>query len=99
MTGGDSAVAPHVLAGQDHPGCMGEWLQAAAVITRRADLRSVAHPRNGYHMTNLATALKEEIRRLARKEIRAETLQTKRSSAQHRRDIAALKRQSPRSAE
>ena len=44
-------------------------------------------------MTNLATALKEEIRRLARKEIRAETLQTKRSSAQHRRDIAALKRQ------
>lgn len=44
-------------------------------------------------MPNLATALKEEIRRLARKEIRAETSTTKRSSAQHRRDIAALKRQ------
>ena len=44
-------------------------------------------------MTTLATALKEEIRRLARKEIRAETSMTKRSSAQYRRDIAALKRQ------
>ncbi len=44
-------------------------------------------------MTNLATALKEEIRRLARKEIKAETSTTKRSTAQHRRDIAALKRQ------
>ncbi len=44
-------------------------------------------------MTTLATALKEEIRRLARKEIRAETSMTKRSSAQYRRDIAAWKRQ------
>ena len=44
-------------------------------------------------MPNLAAALKEEICRLARKEIRAETSTTKRNSAQHRRDIAALKRQ------
>lgn len=44
-------------------------------------------------MANLAAALKEEIRRLARKEIRVETSTTKRSSVQHRKDIAALKRQ------
>ncbi len=44
-------------------------------------------------MTTLATALKDEIRRLARKEIRAATSTTKSSSAQHRRDIAELKRQ------
>lgn len=43
-------------------------------------------------MPNLATVLKEEIRRLARKEIKAETDGLKRSSAQHRRDIASLKR-------
>ncbi len=44
-------------------------------------------------MTNLATALKDEIRRLARKEIRAATTTMKSSIAQHRKDIAELKRQ------
>ena len=44
-------------------------------------------------MANLAAALKDEIRRLARKEIRSDTSTMKRSSAQHRRDIAELKRQ------
>jgi len=44
-------------------------------------------------MPNLATTLKEEISRLARKEIRAETSTLTRQSVQHRRDIAALKRQ------
>ena len=44
-------------------------------------------------MPNIATALKEEITRLARKEIRAQTGSTKKASAQYRRDIAALKRQ------
>ena len=43
-------------------------------------------------MTNLATALKAEISRLARKEINASTGSTKKASAQHRRDIAELKR-------
>ena len=43
-------------------------------------------------MPNLATALKEEIRRLARREIKAETDVLKRASAQHRRDIARLKK-------
>jgi len=44
-------------------------------------------------MADLANALKEEIRRLARKEIRAETGATKQAVAQYRREIASLKRQ------
>jgi DNA-binding transcriptional regulator YiaG len=43
-------------------------------------------------MPDIATALKEEIRRLARKEIRAQTQTTRRAAAQHRREIAHLKR-------
>jgi DNA-binding transcriptional regulator YiaG len=44
-------------------------------------------------MPNIATALKDEIRRLARKEIKAETENTKQAVAQYRREIAELKRQ------
>jgi DNA-binding transcriptional regulator YiaG len=44
-------------------------------------------------MTTLAIALKDEIRRLARKEIRAQTGRTARAVAQYRREIARLKRQ------
>ena len=44
-------------------------------------------------MADLAGALKEEIRRLARKEIKAETGATKQAVAQYRREIANLKRQ------
>jgi DNA-binding transcriptional regulator YiaG len=44
-------------------------------------------------MTTLATVLKDEIRRLARKEIRAQTGGTSRAVAQYRREIARLKRQ------
>jgi DNA-binding transcriptional regulator YiaG len=43
-------------------------------------------------MTTLAIALKDEIRRLARKEIKAQTGRTARAVAQYRREIAALKR-------
>lgn len=43
-------------------------------------------------MPNLASVLKDEIRRLARKEVRSDVGVTKRASAQHRRDIAELKR-------
>jgi DNA-binding XRE family transcriptional regulator len=43
-------------------------------------------------MMNFATVLKEEVRRLARKEVRAQTTTTKRAAAAHRRDIAQLKR-------
>lgn len=41
---------------------------------------------------NLAIALKTEIARVARKEIKSETQQLKKGSAQYRSDIAALKR-------
>ncbi len=44
-------------------------------------------------MPNLAAVLKNEIRRLARKEARAQIGSLKAASAQYRRDIAALKRQ------
>lgn len=44
-------------------------------------------------MTTLALALKDEIRRLARKEIRAQTGRTSKAVAQYRREIARLKRE------
>jgi DNA-binding transcriptional regulator YiaG len=43
-------------------------------------------------MPNIAAVLKEEIVRLARKEIRRQTSVLRNASAQYRRDIAALKR-------
>ena len=44
-------------------------------------------------MPNLASALKAEIQRLARKEVKATTSAMKKASSQHRGDIAELKRQ------
>ena len=44
-------------------------------------------------MPNLAATLKEEIQRLARKEVKAQTGSTKQAVAQYRREIAKLKRQ------
>jgi DNA-binding transcriptional regulator YiaG len=44
-------------------------------------------------MTTLAIALKDEIRRLARKEIKAQTAKHSRAVVQYRREIAKLKRQ------
>ncbi len=43
-------------------------------------------------MPNIASALKSEISRVARKEVRAETASTKKASTTHRREIAALKK-------
>jgi DNA-binding transcriptional regulator YiaG len=43
-------------------------------------------------MPNIAAVLKDEIRRLARKEVKAHTSTTKQAVAQYRRDIAKLKR-------
>ena len=43
-------------------------------------------------MSNIAAALKEEIARVARKEIRREMSAVKKSSTTHRSEIAALKR-------
>jgi len=44
-------------------------------------------------MPNFAVALKEEIQRLARKEVKAQTGSTQKAVANYRREIAALKRQ------
>ena len=44
-------------------------------------------------MANLAAAIKEEILRLARKEVKSQTGSTKQAVAQYRREIASLKRQ------
>jgi DNA-binding transcriptional regulator YiaG len=43
-------------------------------------------------MPNLLGLLNDEIRRLARREVRALTRKTRRLTAQHRRDLAAIKR-------
>jgi len=44
-------------------------------------------------VTTLATALKDEIRRLARKELKTQSGPTAQAVARHRREIAQLKRQ------
>lgn len=44
-------------------------------------------------MPNLGDTIKQEIQRLARKEIKAQTAGQQRAIAQHRHEIAALKRQ------
>ncbi len=43
-------------------------------------------------MPNIATVLREEIRRLARREAKSLVESTRKAAAQHRRDIAELKR-------
>jgi len=43
-------------------------------------------------MPNIASVLKEEICRLAKKEVKAQVGKTQKASAQYRRDIATLKR-------
>jgi len=43
-------------------------------------------------MPNLQSVLRQEIQRLARREVRSELESTKRAVAQHRREIAELKR-------
>ena len=43
-------------------------------------------------MPNIAGVLKEEISRIARKQVRSETISLKKASSQYRRDIAQLKR-------
>lgn len=49
--------------------------------------------RHNVQMPNVASILKDEIARVARKELRAEIEPLKRASAQHRGSIAALKRE------
>lgn len=44
-------------------------------------------------MPNLGSVLKQEIARIARRELKGQIVATKKASAQHRRHIAALRRQ------
>ena len=44
-------------------------------------------------MPNIASVLKQEITRLARKEVKTQSEAIRKASAQYRRDIAQLKRQ------
>lgn len=44
-------------------------------------------------MPNIATALRDEVTRLSRREVRSQVDPARKAVAQHRRDIAALKRQ------
>ena len=45
------------------------------------------------HMSNIGTVLKQEYLAAPRKEVRSQVDPTKKVTAQHRHDIAALKRQ------
>ena len=60
-----------------------------------ANRRRVVRIRSGQNrgMPNIASILKAEISRVARKEVRAEIETLKKASAQHRSAIAALRRQ------
>ena len=48
---------------------------------------------NNWGMPNVASVLNEQIRKLARREVRGQTKNTKKLTAHYRRDIAALKRE------
>jgi DNA-binding XRE family transcriptional regulator len=54
---------------------------------------SAHYMEKGKQMPNIGVLLKQEIKRLSRREIRAETQMTKQASSQFRHDIAALKRE------
>lgn len=62
-----------------------------APLSRREKLYRRSGP-NRLSMPNIAAVLKDEIARIARKELRAQTEDFKKSSAQYRAHIAALRR-------
>lgn len=66
----------------------------AAVPRRACDSFPLTNHDNDPTMPNLAATLKQEIARLARREIRSEIQSLRKASAQFRRDIAKLKRAS-----
>jgi DNA-binding transcriptional regulator YiaG len=55
-------------------------------------MRNVSAPRHNRAMPNIASILKSEISRVARKEVRGETLGLKKAVVAYRAEIAALKR-------
>jgi len=65
---------------------------AVAYVLRNYVVTVGAKTGEGAKLSNIATALKAEIVRLARKELRGATAKLKKASARYRLDIAALKR-------
>jgi len=65
------------------------WEKNRPVSPRKRQQTSRPHSE---HMPNIAVVLKEEIARIARKEVRAQTEDFRKSSAQYRAHIAALRR-------
>jgi DNA-binding transcriptional regulator YiaG len=66
---------------------------ASPVTLPNRPLSARLHPGTMTAMPNIASILKSEISRIARKEVRAQTEGLKRQSIQYRSHIAALKRQ------
>src|SRR5690242_16966082 len=56
-------------------------------------MRLQSRPKEHFAMPNVNAVLNDQIRRLARREIRANAKAIKRATGHYRRDIAALKRQ------
>ncbi len=78
------------VAGRDHGGWT--WIRTWIQCRPGCDPGVNSQKERELPMSNLLTVLKNEIRRLARSETRSQTAVTKRAAAQHRRDIAELKR-------
>jgi DNA-binding XRE family transcriptional regulator len=65
----------------------------STVILRSTDEARTFNPSIHPFMPNIATILKSEISRIARKEVRAETESIKKQSANYRNQLSALKKQ------
>ncbi len=68
------------------------WFTFVYIKTRHPTDRPLLCPLGEARMPNLTSILRDEISRLARKELRKETTLLKKQVAQHRHDIAELKR-------
>jgi DNA-binding transcriptional regulator YiaG len=68
------------------------YLFVTSIIKQR-ELIKFSENEERRNMPNVATVLKDEITRLARKELRSQTQWMKKTTAQYRRDIVMLKRQ------
>src|SRR3954447_15224026 len=67
--------------------------QALASADRNGVITSASPERSTPKMADIASVLKAEIARIARKEVRAQTLTFKKASALHRSGIASLRKQ------
>jgi DNA-binding transcriptional regulator YiaG len=68
------------------------FLLGPALLDRIVELPSASQTKGASPMPNIATVLKAEIARLAKKEAKVATSQLRKASSQYRSDIAKLKR-------